>query len=50
MAAPVAWDELQNIERSDAFTIADAEVLIGRAGQSGLDEWDIANQRLPLRA
>jgi bifunctional non-homologous end joining protein LigD len=50
VAAPVAWDELQNIERSDAFTIADAEALIGRAGKSAFNEWGIANQRLPALA
>ena len=50
VAAPVAWDELKNIERSDAFTIADAEALIGRARKSGLGEWGIASQRLPALA
>ena len=31
VAAPVAWEELEEIDRSDAFTIADVEQLLERA-------------------
>ncbi len=36
VAAPVTWDELAKTDRSDAFTIADVEELLGRAGGSKL--------------
>jgi bifunctional non-homologous end joining protein LigD len=47
VAAPVDWDELVDIERSDAFTIADAEQLLKRARSSELRSWGAADQRLP---
>jgi bifunctional non-homologous end joining protein LigD len=45
VAAPVLWDELAGIERSDTFTIADVEQLLQRA--QALAEWGVAEQRLP---
>lgn len=45
VAAPVAWDELGGIERSDAFTILDAERLLDRS--SKLAGWGEADQLLP---
>jgi bifunctional non-homologous end joining protein LigD len=47
VAAPVAWDELETIERSDAFTIADVETLLKRAKSRALKNWGMAEQRLP---
>ena len=47
VAAPVAWDELANIARPDAFTIGDVEMLLRRAGSEALVGWGAAEQRLP---
>jgi bifunctional non-homologous end joining protein LigD len=47
VAAPVAWRELEEIDRSDAFTIADAEILLKRARSRALQDWGAADQRLP---
>lgn len=47
VAAPVAWSELKRIERSDAFTIADADKLLRRSSRRALRSWGIAEQRLP---
>ncbi|MFL6773539.1 MAG: non-homologous end-joining DNA ligase [Sphingomicrobium sp.] len=48
VAAPVAWDELEAIERADAFTIGDVETLLERAASPELRGWGVAEQRLPL--
>ena len=45
VAAPVTWDELETTERSDAFTIADAEALLKRAKK--LRSWGRSEQELP---
>jgi bifunctional non-homologous end joining protein LigD len=47
VAAPVTWDELERIERSDAFTIADVEELLRRARSRALISWGSGGQRLP---
>lgn len=47
VAAPVAWDELGEIERANAFTIADVELLLERARSRKLKAWGWAAQRLP---
>jgi bifunctional non-homologous end joining protein LigD len=47
VAAPVTWDELQSVDRADAFTIADAELLIKRARSRALKAWGSGAQRLP---
>ena len=47
VAAPVTWDELQGIERSDAFSIADAKDLLERSESPRLKRWGVARQRLP---
>ena len=47
VAAPVAWDELAGIDRSDAFTIGDVERLAKRAASPALNGWGVAEQRLP---
>ena len=48
VAAPVTWRELGDIDRSDAFTIADVELLLKRAASAELKEWARQPQRLPL--
>src|SRR5206468_5760794 len=47
VAAPVTWDELAQIDRADAFSIADAGQLLKRAKSKALAGWGIAAQRLP---
>jgi bifunctional non-homologous end joining protein LigD len=47
VATPVTWQELKDIDRSDAFTIADVESLLERAGSRGLAGWGAGAQRLP---
>jgi bifunctional non-homologous end joining protein LigD len=47
VAAPVSWDELQDIDRSDAFTIAGVELLLKRAKSRELKGWGKGAQRLP---
>jgi bifunctional non-homologous end joining protein LigD len=47
VAAPVGWEELPRIERSDAFAVADAQALIKRAKSRSLKGWGTAEQSLP---
>jgi bifunctional non-homologous end joining protein LigD len=47
VAAPVDWDELRDIDRADAFTIADVEQLLKRARTRKLANWGAGAQRLP---
>lgn len=47
VAAPVAWDELDALDRSDAFSVADIELLLGRARSRDLESWAVSDQRLP---
>ena len=47
VAAPVSWDELDDIERAGAYTIADADQLIERASSRQLRGWGEARQALP---
>jgi bifunctional non-homologous end joining protein LigD len=47
VATPIGWDELEDIDRSDAFTIADVETLLNRAKTRKLKSWGNAAQRLP---
>ena len=47
VAVPVTWDELGGIDRSDAFTIADVEMLLKRADNLELKHWGVAKQVLP---
>jgi bifunctional non-homologous end joining protein LigD len=47
VAAPITWDELERVDRADAFSIADAETLLGRARQRLLASWGFADQSLP---
>ena len=47
VAVPVTWDELEWLERSDAFSIADVEQLLKRAGSGKLKRWGAGAQPLP---
>jgi len=47
VAAPVNWEELEGIDRSDAFSIADVKDLLRRAGSSRLNRWGAGAQLMP---
>ena len=47
VAAPVTWEELAGVDRSDAFTIGDVERLLKRANSRALRGWGVADQILP---
>ncbi len=47
VAAPVAWNELEQIDRADHFSIADAQSLLERASSPVLRNWGAADQALP---
>ena len=47
VAAPVTWDELGKIDRPDAFTIGEVELLLQRARSAELRHWGKAHQQLP---
>ena len=47
VAAPVGWDELQDIDGADAFTIADVAQLLKRARSRKLKSWGAGPQALP---
>ncbi len=47
VATPVDWEELQEIDRADAFTIADVEQLLKRANSRSLKSWGGGSQSLP---
>jgi bifunctional non-homologous end joining protein LigD len=47
VAAPIGWDELEDIESGGRFTILDVEQLLKRAQSKALKGWAVAKQRLP---
>ena len=47
VAAPITWDELDDIETAGHFTIADAEALLKRAASKSLRDWGKVDQQLP---
>ena len=47
VAAPILWDELDDIDTAGHFTIADADTLLERAGSKSLRGWGKADQKLP---
>ena len=47
VAAPVTWEELRDIDRSNIFSIAEVESLLNRAGSRALKDWGVGGQRLP---
>ncbi len=47
VAVPVTWDELSDVEKAGAFTIADINTLLERAASRELRGWGEAAQTLP---
>jgi bifunctional non-homologous end joining protein LigD len=47
VAAPIAWDELEDAESGARFTVRDANQLIERAASRPLQNWGEADQVLP---
>ncbi|HYE29682.1 MAG TPA: DNA ligase D [Allosphingosinicella sp.] len=47
VAAPIAWDELDDLESGAPFTVRDAARLLERASGRALQGWGEANQTLP---
>lgn len=47
VAIPIAWNELENVSRSDEFTVADIETILKRAQRSDLKSWATSAQQLP---
>ena len=47
VATPVGWEELEEIDRADAFTVADVKLLLERANSPELKLWAAGTQRLP---
>ena len=48
VAAPVDWEELEEVDRSDLFSIGDVEELLRRSKQRQLKRWGLAEQALPM--
>jgi len=47
VAAPIAWDELDDYDSGAAFSIRDADELLKRAKSKRLAGWGEAKQSLP---
>ena len=47
VATPIDWDELGEVEQSDAFSVADVEQLLERGGSDQLSRWGAGAQLLP---
>ena len=47
VAAPIDWDELEDMAGGNAFTIRDADMLLDRAGSKLFAGWGKAKQALP---
>ncbi|MBP8232784.1 MAG: DNA ligase D [Rhizorhabdus sp.] len=47
VAAPISWEELDGFDKAGAFTIADTDRLLERAGSKALKGWGVADQALP---
>ena len=47
VAAPIAWEELDDFKGGNAFSIRDADELLQRAGSKLLAGWGQAKQKLP---
>ncbi|MCY7339860.1 MAG: DNA ligase D [Sphingomonas bacterium] len=47
VAAPIAWEELDDLDSAAHFTIRDADQLLERAGSKLLAGWGEAKQKLP---
>jgi len=47
VAAPIDWNELDDMEGGNRFTVRDADLLLKRASSRALQGWGEANQPLP---
>jgi bifunctional non-homologous end joining protein LigD len=47
VAAPVSWDELDDFDGGNAFSILDLDTLFDRAASKRLAGWGEADQALP---
>ena len=47
VAAPIAWEELEQYKGGNRFSINDAEALLDRASSRMLAGWGQAKQALP---
>ena len=47
VAAPIHWEELDEMESGGRFTVRDAALLMERAGSRRLQGWGEADQVLP---
>ena len=47
VAAPIAWEELDQYEGGNHFSIRDADELLERAGSKLLASWGQTKQKLP---
>ena len=47
VSAPIAWEELDGLDKAAPFSIRDADVLLERAGSKLLAGWGEAKQKLP---
>jgi bifunctional non-homologous end joining protein LigD len=47
VSAPISWDELEDLEGGNIYTVRDAELLLERASGHALQGWGEASQALP---
>jgi bifunctional non-homologous end joining protein LigD len=47
VAAPISWDELDELQSGAPFTVRDADQLLERASSRALQGWGEASQTLP---
>jgi bifunctional non-homologous end joining protein LigD len=47
VSAPISWDELEDLEGGNIYTVRDAELLLERASGRALQGWGEASQVLP---
>jgi bifunctional non-homologous end joining protein LigD len=47
VAAPISWDELEDLQSGAPFTVRDGAQLLERASGRGLQGWGEASQVLP---
>ena len=48
VAVPLSWDELDGIDRANAFTLQDIKSLIKKASGAAWRHWCAKDQRLPI--